>query len=251
MPNIEYVKIKVVALKRLPILVLNDSKLIFDSISCVSESVRYLYDWVNDRVDPWYCTQATNIFRISSNTYCTDTDWSEFELKRTIEESNFLLFPLEFFHKLKRHFPENIRYAGYANDAKLITQSYSAAFALKLKHISEQHQLELCSLGCKLTYINDAIMYISAESFEKNIHEICSSLNGNNGEHTNTDDVKSTKQVSTKNNTNNQVEQKTTTPTTQVKQWRKKEAYRDWETDRKSTRLNSSHSAKSRMPSSA
>ena len=27
--------------------------------------------------------------------------------------------------------------------------------------------------------------------------------------------------------------------------------YRDWETDRKSTRLNSSHSAKARMPSSA
>ena len=27
--------------------------------------------------------------------------------------------------------------------------------------------------------------------------------------------------------------------------------YRDWETDRKCTRLNSSHSAKSRMPSSA
>ena len=32
---------------------------------------------------------------------------------------------------------------------------------------------------------------------------------------------------------------------------RVKEQYRDWETDRKSTRLNSSHSAKSRMPSSA
>ena len=32
-------------------------------------------------------------------------------------------------------------------------------------------------------------------------------------------------------------------------QWMK--GYRDWETDRKSTRLNSSHSAKSRMPSSA
>ena len=31
----------------------------------------------------------------------------------------------------------------------------------------------------------------------------------------------------------------------------KDEDYRDWETDRKSTRLNSSHSAKSRMPSSA
>ena len=31
----------------------------------------------------------------------------------------------------------------------------------------------------------------------------------------------------------------------------KKTPYRDWETDRKSTRLNSSHSAKSRMPSSA
>ena len=30
-----------------------------------------------------------------------------------------------------------------------------------------------------------------------------------------------------------------------------KKIYRDWETDRKSTRLNSSHSAKSRMPSSA
>ena len=30
-----------------------------------------------------------------------------------------------------------------------------------------------------------------------------------------------------------------------------KDQYRDWETDRKSTRLNSSHSAKSRMPSSA
>ena len=30
-----------------------------------------------------------------------------------------------------------------------------------------------------------------------------------------------------------------------------KDGYRDWETDRKSTRLNSSHSAKSRMPSSA
>ena len=34
----------------------------------------------------------------------------------------------------------------------------------------------------------------------------------------------------------------------QVKWWIR---YRDWETDRKSTRLNSSHSAKSRMPSSA
>ena len=32
--------------------------------------------------------------------------------------------------------------------------------------------------------------------------------------------------------------------------WEKR-CYRDWETDRKSTRLNSSHSAKSRMPSSA
>ena len=31
----------------------------------------------------------------------------------------------------------------------------------------------------------------------------------------------------------------------------KYDPYRDWETDRKSTRLNSSHSAKSRMPSSA
>ena len=31
----------------------------------------------------------------------------------------------------------------------------------------------------------------------------------------------------------------------------KMQPYRDWETDRKSTRLNSSHSAKSRMPSSA
>ena len=30
-----------------------------------------------------------------------------------------------------------------------------------------------------------------------------------------------------------------------------KERYRDWETDRKSTRLNSSHSGESRMPSSA
>ena len=33
--------------------------------------------------------------------------------------------------------------------------------------------------------------------------------------------------------------------------WKKIVWYRDWETDRKSTRLNSSHSAKSRMPSSA
>ena len=32
---------------------------------------------------------------------------------------------------------------------------------------------------------------------------------------------------------------------------RLEKSYRDWETDRKSTRLNSSHSAKSRMPSSA
>ena len=31
----------------------------------------------------------------------------------------------------------------------------------------------------------------------------------------------------------------------------KLESYRDWETDRKSTRLNSSHSGESRMPSSA
>ena len=29
------------------------------------------------------------------------------------------------------------------------------------------------------------------------------------------------------------------------------DGYRDWETDRKSTRLNSSHSGESRMPSSA
>ena len=56
-----------------------------------------------------------------------------------------------------------------------------------------------------------------------------------------------------------------TTVTEQVKQIENKESidwewepikyvhtdYRDWETDRKSTRLNSSHSAKSRMPSSA
>ena len=35
------------------------------------------------------------------------------------------------------------------------------------------------------------------------------------------------------------------------KQDKNARAYRDWETDRKSTRLNSSHSAKSRMPSSA
>ena len=33
--------------------------------------------------------------------------------------------------------------------------------------------------------------------------------------------------------------------------YQKNHPYRDWETDRKSTRLNSSHSAKSRMPSSA
>ena len=36
-----------------------------------------------------------------------------------------------------------------------------------------------------------------------------------------------------------------------IKETSEEEAYRDWETDRKSTRLNSSHSAKSRMPSSA
>ena len=35
------------------------------------------------------------------------------------------------------------------------------------------------------------------------------------------------------------------------KEYISREEYRDWETDRKSTRLNSSHSAKSRMPSSA
>ena len=35
------------------------------------------------------------------------------------------------------------------------------------------------------------------------------------------------------------------------KGWSEGSRYRDWETDRKSTRLNSSHSAKSRMPSSA
>ena len=34
-------------------------------------------------------------------------------------------------------------------------------------------------------------------------------------------------------------------------EWNIYKEYRDWETDRKSTRLNSSHSAKSRMPSSA
>ena len=34
-------------------------------------------------------------------------------------------------------------------------------------------------------------------------------------------------------------------------EWNLAQCYRDWETDRKSTRLNSSHSAKSRMPSSA
>ena len=33
-----------------------------------------------------------------------------------------------------------------------------------------------------------------------------------------------------------------------IRDW---ERYRDWETDRKSTRLNSSHSGESRMPSSA
>ena len=37
----------------------------------------------------------------------------------------------------------------------------------------------------------------------------------------------------------------------QIDKVKEQKAYRDWETDRKSTRLNSSHSAKSRMPSSA
>ena len=32
---------------------------------------------------------------------------------------------------------------------------------------------------------------------------------------------------------------------------KKQKAYRDWETDRKSTRLNSSHITRTRMPSSA
>ena len=36
-----------------------------------------------------------------------------------------------------------------------------------------------------------------------------------------------------------------------VKMVVKKAGYRDWETDRKSTRLNSSHEIPSRMPSSA
>ena len=44
--------------------------------------------------------------------------------------------------------------------------------------------------------------------------------------------------------TNNQIEER-------VKNNQEAGPYRDWETDRKSTRLNSSHSAKSRMPSSA
>ena len=37
----------------------------------------------------------------------------------------------------------------------------------------------------------------------------------------------------------------------EIKRHNGSKRYRDWETDRKSTRLNSSHSAKSRMPSSA
>ena len=37
----------------------------------------------------------------------------------------------------------------------------------------------------------------------------------------------------------------------EIKEAINRKDYRDWETDRKSTRLNSSHSAKSRMPSSA
>ena len=40
-------------------------------------------------------------------------------------------------------------------------------------------------------------------------------------------------------------------PLVKDKDRRRMTQYRDWETDRKSTRLNSSHSAKSRMPSSA
>ena len=36
-----------------------------------------------------------------------------------------------------------------------------------------------------------------------------------------------------------------------LKSWSINTAYRDWETDRKSTRLNSSHEIPSRMPSSA
>ena len=36
-----------------------------------------------------------------------------------------------------------------------------------------------------------------------------------------------------------------------INELRKNNTYRDWETDRKSTRLNSSHEIPSRMPSSA
>ena len=37
----------------------------------------------------------------------------------------------------------------------------------------------------------------------------------------------------------------------EIEDFEKHQAYRDWETDRKSTRLNSSHITRSRMPSSA
>ena len=40
-------------------------------------------------------------------------------------------------------------------------------------------------------------------------------------------------------------------PSAILRQWDNRPTYRDWETDRKSTRLNSSHSGESRMPSSA
>ena len=36
-----------------------------------------------------------------------------------------------------------------------------------------------------------------------------------------------------------------------LQNWEQERGYRDWETDRKSTRLNSSHRSLSRMPSSA
>ena len=46
-------------------------------------------------------------------------------------------------------------------------------------------------------------------------------------------------------------ENNTTKTREQFKKDLQKAAYRDWETDRKSTRLNSSHEIPSRMPSSA
>ena len=132
---------------------------------------------------------------------------------------------------------------------KHLLGAFSKGVSKTFSHLIEASRKQLTDAGMKVdrtTFASDMVNSIldgnkeSIKQYGKTIFEKIELDNNNK--------LVSGVEPMFKNNTLEEVRQRVGS-----RGWETKQdiLYRDWETDRKSTRLNSSHSAKSRMPSSA